>query len=124
MATAAVREMPAWQYTPTRGPARASAATGAGGLGDPLVLARLEVDEREGVDRHRQPRRPGLPAQVNQPLGARRDHRHGQPGVAEQHVLVQRADAQDGELGRHAAGPGRYTARPRSITTVPSLRVV
>ena len=29
MATAAVREMPAWQYTPTLVPARASAATWA-----------------------------------------------------------------------------------------------
>jgi hypothetical protein len=88
---------------------------------DHLVLARFQVDDREVVDRHGKPRRPGLTAQVDQPLRARRHHRHGQARVGEQQVIVEPADADDADLGGHRAAARK---RPRSITTVPSGRAV
>ena len=69
------------------------------------------------IDRHGQPRRPGLTAQVDKTLRARRHHRHGQARVGEQQVIVEPADADDIDLGGHRAAARK---RPRSMTTVPS----
>ncbi|HTR91138.1 MAG TPA: hypothetical protein VMI73_05290 [Trebonia sp.] len=55
------------------------------------------------VDLDGQPWWRGLTAQVDEPLGARRGHCHGEPGVGEQDMLAEPADADDRAAGRRGA---------------------